>query len=105
MEEILDRETKIEKPNVWITIIASNIFIIFVISIILFSVLSERLFEIGSVVLTTGLITLLLWNIGMTCKLYFSSSSDWKKWATVLAIILTLIFGAFLYLYLVVKNL
>ena len=91
MEKILDRETTIEKTNSWVTIIVSNISIISVISTVLFFVLSERLFEIGSVTLTTGLIILLLWNIGMTCKLYFSSSSDWKKWAVTSSVFLLIL--------------
>lgn len=101
MEKILDRETKIEKQNAWVKIIISNLSIIFVVFIVTRFANNATIFF---TLIGAGVILSILLNGTMALKLYFSSSSDWKKWAIASAIILTIILGAFLYLYLVITN-
>ncbi|WP_338790737.1 hypothetical protein [Bernardetia sp. MNP-M8] len=95
MVEILDREDKeveTKKSNGWIPVLITNFILIFI-GLCIYTLDNEAFF----IVVFIGGLLLILINALMAISLFFLSSSNWKKWAIVLAIILLLILILFSY--------
>jgi uncharacterized membrane protein HdeD (DUF308 family) len=100
MEKILDREDKeveIKNSNSWTPVLTTNFIIIFI-GFCIYTLENEAFL----IVVVIGGFLLILLNALMAISLFFLSSSNWKKWAIILAIILLsilILFSYFLFIF------
>ncbi len=92
MEEILDRDEEIKNSNGWKPVLTTNFIIIFI-GFCIYTLDNEAFL----IVIIIGGVLLVLLNALMAISLFFLSSSNWKKWVIVLAVILLSILILFSY--------